>query len=171
MGLLNSNSLNQWFTKTIPQNARNLWGEIKQAPQDMRNMFTPETYKKTMDAYHNPSQANFDKDAAMAMAMDFLQTTVPGGGLLGMVKKVKPTKFEKAHEIASKKAESMLGLPPGNTAADRAKALGAVDYYHGTQRLDRLLEKGKINPTDLEDFLDIIEDELKKRGLQDAGKE
>jgi hypothetical protein len=93
---------------------------------------------------NNPGE--LDKEAGMQMAMDFLQTTVPGGGLLGMVKKVKPTKFEKAHEIASKKAESMLGLPSGNTAADRAKALGAVDYYHGTQRLDRLLEKGKINP-------------------------
>ena len=66
----------------MPQNARNLWGEIKQAPQDMRNMFTPETYKKTMDAYHNPKNGALDKDKAMAMAMDFLQTTNPVAGLL-----------------------------------------------------------------------------------------
>jgi len=110
MGLLNSNSLNQWFTKTIPQNARNLWGEIKQAPQDMRNMFTPETYKKTMDAYHKP-QGNIDKDKAIAMAMDFLQTTNPVAGIGGMFigKGAKTWDVLKAQE-----AEEMLakGIDP-----------------------------------------------------------
>jgi hypothetical protein len=89
MGLLNSNTLNDYVTKTIPKNARNLWGEIKQSPQAVSELFTG---TRARDAYNNASAANIDKDAAMVMAIDFLQTTIPGGGLLGMVKKVKPPK-------------------------------------------------------------------------------
>lgn len=66
----------------------------------------------------------------------------------GAVKKM--TKFEKAHEIAQKNAalpvsQGGLGLPPNNTAMDRAAAMNAYDYNHGTQRIDRLLEKNGIN--------------------------
>lgn len=39
-----------------------------------------------------------------------------------------------------------LDLPSTNTPADRAKALGYVDYYHGTERLDRLLEGKTLDP-------------------------
>ena len=43
------------------------------------------------------------------------------------------TQFEKAQEIASKNAETLLGLPKGNTAMDRAKAMGYnTPAYHGT---------------------------------------
>ena len=50
---------------------------------------------------------------------------------------IKPTgKFiNEAHQTASKNAEKMLGLPPGNTAMDRAKALGFTEKgYTGTNR-------------------------------------
>ena len=46
------------------------------------------------------------------------------------------TQFEKAQEIASKNAETLLGLPKGNTAMDRAKAMGFDinnPVYHGTE--------------------------------------
>ena len=39
-----------------------------------------------------------------------------------------------------------LGLPPDNTADMRAAAMGYQDYYHGTERLDRLLEKEVLDP-------------------------
>jgi hypothetical protein len=39
-----------------------------------------------------------------------------------------------------------LGLPPDNTADMRAAAMGYQDYYHGTERLDRLLEKEALDP-------------------------
>ena len=43
------------------------------------------------------------------------------------------TEFELAHELASKNAETLLGLPKGNTAMDRAKAMGyTTPAYHGT---------------------------------------
>lgn len=46
-----------------------------------------------------------------------------------------PSAIAKAHKIAQKNAEELLGLAPDNTALDRAKALGFdVDnpVYHGT---------------------------------------
>lgn len=52
----------------------------------------------------------------------------------------KLTEFEQRHEIARQNAVKMLGLPEDNTAMDRARAMGAVDAYHGTasdvQQLD-----------------------------------
>ena len=43
------------------------------------------------------------------------------------------TEFELAQELASKNAESLLGLPKGNTAMERAKAMGYdTPAYHGT---------------------------------------
>lgn len=62
-----------------------------------------------------------------------------GGGAIKaaskLAKAAKKTTYELAHEKASKNAEKLLGLPPGNTAKDRAKAMGFdVDnpVYHGT---------------------------------------
>lgn len=48
---------------------------------------------------------------------------------------IKPSKtqYEIAHEIAQKNAVEMLGLPPNNTAMDRAKVLGFdTPAFHGT---------------------------------------
>jgi len=59
-------------------------------------------------------------------------STASGNIAKGLLSK---TQFEKAQEIASKNAETLLGLPKGNTAMDRAKAMGFnVDkpVYHGT---------------------------------------
>lgn len=59
---------------------------------------------------------------------------VPSG--VGAVKKI--TQYEKAHEIAQRNAalpveKGGLGLPPNNTAMDRARAMGFEGgWYHGT---------------------------------------
>jgi len=48
-------------------------------------------------------------------------------------KGAKKTQFDIANEIAQKNATEMLGLPPNNTAMDRARALGFnMDVYHAT---------------------------------------
>jgi hypothetical protein len=64
-------------------------------------------------------QAMSSPESALQAGMDFM-----GGGLLGTTKLVNKTQMELANEIASKNAETMLGLPKGNTAMDRAKAMG-----------------------------------------------
>jgi len=66
-----------------------------------------------------------------------------------LVKASKATKAlpqEKALETARQNAVKMLGLPESNTAMDRAKAMGYMDYLHGTERLDRLLQGKTLDP-------------------------
>ena len=63
-----------------------------------------------------------------------------------MAKGGKMTAHAKAHAQASLDATKYLGLPEGNTAEDRAKAMGFQDFLHGTERLDRLLSKKGLDP-------------------------
>ncbi len=51
----------------------------------------------------------------------------------GSIKAIPKTQYDIAQEIAQKNATEMLGLPPNNTAMDRAKALGYdTPVFHGT---------------------------------------
>lgn len=88
-------------------------------------------------------QAMSNPETALQTGMDFM-----GGGLLGTTKLVNKTQMELANEIASKNAETMLGLPKGNTAMDRAKAMGFdVDnpVYHGTSKdIEKFDLRGKF---------------------------
>ena len=43
-------------------------------------------------------------------------------------------------------AQGGLGLPANNTPEQRAKAMNALDWFHGTERLDRVLEKKNLDP-------------------------
>lgn len=45
---------------------------------------------------------------------------------------VKLAPQDEALRVAQENAVKMLGLPPGNTPMDRARAMGMVDAYHGT---------------------------------------
>ena len=58
---------------------------------------------------------------------------------------------EKAMRLAQQRAalpveQGGLGLPANNTPEMRAEAMGYIDYLHGTQRMDRLLEGKTLNP-------------------------
>jgi len=79
-----------------------------------------------------------DTEGAKKSVANALQqaTLDPYSGLnvLGTTKIVGKTAQELAHELAQKNAVEMLGLPEGNTAMDRAKALGFdTPGYHGTR--------------------------------------
>ena len=51
------------------------------------------------------------------------------------LKPLSKTQFQAANEVAQKNAVDMLGLPPDNTAMDRAKAMGFdTKAFHGTNR-------------------------------------
>jgi hypothetical protein len=57
---------------------------------------------------------------------------------------------EKAMKLAQERAalpidQGGLGLHLNNTAEERAAAMNATDWFHGTDRLDRLLEKKNID--------------------------
>jgi hypothetical protein len=64
-------------------------------------------------------------------------------GLQRTEKEAKKTEFEIANEIAQKNATEMLGLPPNNTAMDRAIALGfKTPAYRGTTA-DEIIGKSR----------------------------
>ena len=86
-----------------------------------------------------------DQTAADQLAQDYLDmasTMMP----VGMI-----SPQAKALQLAQKRAalpveQGGLGLPLNNTPEMRAEAMGARDWYHGTDRLDRLTEKKSLDP-------------------------
>jgi hypothetical protein len=70
---------------------------------------------------NDPLQPNL---SSRMMQQDLINNglNIAGMAPVGMVGRAK-TQYEIAHDIASKNAEKMLGLPKGNTAAQRMKAL------------------------------------------------
>jgi hypothetical protein len=106
------------------------------------------------NAAQNLAQQRSDIDAALTMGDQGIQIgdraaferqieQVPN---LGGVMKVSGAMRTAQKNAALPIEQGGLGLPPTNTAADRAAALGFRDYYHGTERLDRLLEGKTLNP-------------------------
>ena len=92
-----------------------------------------------------------DTEGAKQSVANALQqaTQDPYSGLnvLGTTKLVGKTAQELAHATAQKNAVEMLGLPEGNTAMDRAKALGFnVDepVYHGTSESYNQIDPSKL---------------------------
>ena len=71
-----------------------------------------------------------------------LSTSNIGNVTKGLLSK---TQFEKAQELASKNAETLLGLPKGNTAMERAKAMGFTDNkWHETsaENYNQIINEG-----------------------------
>ena len=89
---------------------------------------------------------------------DTMALELAGGGAVAAAKaaakaaekaaaKAKPVYPQaEALERARQNAVKMLNLPENNTPEMRAQAMGYIDYLHGTQRLDRLLEGKTLDP-------------------------
>lgn len=102
-----------------------------------------------------PSNADFRNPQAMSQ---WAQAAALNAPMMGVVGKLPPTKFSQAHDLAQKNAslpieKGGLGLPPNNTAMDRAKAMGFNDeFLHGSnQPLETVglgLEKNGLYTTD-----------------------
>ena len=84
-----------------------------------------------------PSNADFRNPQAMSQ---WAQAAALNAPMMGIIGKLPPTKFSRAHDLAQKNAalpieKGGLGLPPNNTAMDRAKAMGFdTNAYHGTDK-------------------------------------
>jgi len=105
-------------------------------------------------AAQNLAQQRADIDASLTMGDQGIQIgdreaferQMAQAPNLGGVMKVSGAMKTAQTNAALPVEQGGLGLPLTNTPADRAKALGYVDYYHGTERLDRLLEGKTLNP-------------------------
>jgi hypothetical protein len=77
---------------------------------------------------------------------EFTQNYMPA--VMGSTNAVKTAKalLSAEKQAALPVSEGGLGLSKGNSSAERAAAQGYIDYYHGTERLDRLLEGKTLDP-------------------------
>lgn len=113
-------------------------GSIQQTAGGLQD-WRRETDRLHALAFADPKQPlrPTDQNALKAM-IDRTLAGPMGFAAGGMTKMVAPQ--EAALAKAQENAVKMLGLPPGNTPMDRAKAQGFVDAYHGTaddiKRLD-----------------------------------
>ena len=111
-----------------------------------------------IDAASQAAQGNYGQ-AAVSGLLDAPPVKMAGialAPLIGMVRKAAP--MDEALRIAQKNAakpvsEGGLGLPPDNTPMDRARAMGYMDAYHGTndviegQMTREMAGKKTANPT------------------------
>jgi hypothetical protein len=125
-------------------------GPRTQLAQQLKNYVT----NVIPTAAQNLAQQRADIDAALTMGDQGIQVgdraaferqmeQVPN---FGGVMKVSGAMRTAQKNAALPIEQGGLSLPPTNTAADRAAALGFRDYYHGTERLDRLLEGKTLDP-------------------------
>jgi hypothetical protein len=92
----------------------------------------------------NPTRVT-DQAAADQLAQDYLDmasTIMPAGMISPQAKALQLAQKRGALPVE----EGGLGLPLNNTPEMRAEAMGARDWYHGTDRLDRLTEKKSLDP-------------------------
>ena len=87
--------------------------------------------------YDNPNERT-----AMNYGMSALGL-LPFMPSMGSIKSVRGPQAD-ALETAQKNAVTMLGLPPNNTAMDRARALGFEDTFHGSRHPDGVVKSGLI---------------------------
>jgi hypothetical protein len=160
-------SIGKSIVRGVPQLATG-FVDLASMPFTATGVLRPEqaigsTEYLTARGYLPPKQEGFVNESAELLAsalnpavgMMALGTAATKGlkaaGKVGS--KVAKTEFELAHEIAQRNAslpieQGGLGLPVGNTAMDRAKAMGYdIDAYHGTtnpniEAFDPLMSKG-----------------------------
>jgi hypothetical protein len=78
-------------------------------------------------------QRALEQSGGMAMNTPYMDKMFNLAQFQGSIKGFAKTQFDIANEIAQKNATEMLGLPPNNTAMDRAKAMGFnMSEFHGT---------------------------------------
>jgi len=111
----------------------------KLTPAEIRTLFADlaEPFVPGLGATRQAMSGNYGQ-AAVSGLLDFGGPIGKAAGLaalpmMGMIRKVAPQ--DAALKIAQENAVKMLGLPPGNTPMDRARAMGNdVSVYHGTKQ-------------------------------------
>lgn len=68
----------------MPQRADEIKQGLLRVPADLKQLVSPQMNQQVQGAYANPGPEGFDREKGMQMAMDFLQTSTPVGGLAGM---------------------------------------------------------------------------------------
>jgi hypothetical protein len=119
------------------------YGQLIEKDSPLNNQYQQ---LKSNISQHIPSNADFRSPQAMSEWAQAAALNAPMGLTL---KGAPPTKFSRAHDIAQKNAalpieQGGLGLPPNNTAMDRAKAMGFdTKAYHGGRNEIEAFDPGR----------------------------
>lgn len=185
MGLLNSNSLNEWAT-AIPDRAKALYQGLLNAPAELKQLLDPKFQQGLLASVTNKP---FDKQSAAAMAMDLMPNPI---GLVGQtVYHGSPHKFTKfdmskigtgegaqayGHGLyfAENRAVANEYAGPLN-AARETRPVGNVDLAQAYQSMPTdvpenlwaarrdfrtLLDMGELSPADKRDFLSAVQNNI-----------
>lgn len=131
------------FLKDLPESEvyRRLAGEAESRAVQARMNMTPQERARffPLDSYDVPINELIVRDSSAPY-----YASIFNGQRMGLLE----TPFDKAHKVAQENATKMLGLPPNNTAMDRAKALGFdADAYHATPHDFQQFKAGGNDPT------------------------
>lgn len=145
-GLLGFDSTGNGLLSDLQYGARNA---LSQAKWNAGNRLDNIQRFVTDPEYRNSPEVG----KAMREAFDQYADAMAPGALGGMAGTIKPKlNLYQKRQIEAQRAAALpideggLGLSPNNTAFERADAMGAVDFSHGTERLDRLLTGKSPDP-------------------------
>jgi hypothetical protein len=119
------------------------YGQLVEKGSPLNNQYQQ---LKSNISQHIPSNADFSSPQRMSEWAQAAALNAPMGLTL---KGAPPTKFSRAHKLAQKNAalpieQGGLGLPPNNTAMDRARAMGFdTAVYHGQSKSPDFFGKEK----------------------------
>ena len=126
------------LTDPIGDIQRTLQGTVERAKA--RDLLTQQAYGDPSNPLKVTDQAAADQLANEYL--DMASTIMPMGMVAPQAKALKLAQERAALPVE----QGGLGLPLNNTPEMRAEAMGARDWYHGTDRLDRLTEKKSLDP-------------------------
>lgn len=125
---------------------RALAGEAEaRLTQTRMNMTMPERLASyPPDMFDVPMDQQIVRMGDNGPAMSYADEAARPRNAIGQT--IQPTQYELAHEVAQRNAmmpvdQGGLGLPQGNTAMDRARAMGFETAYHGTASDVRQIDK------------------------------
>jgi hypothetical protein len=145
MGLLNSNTLNDYVTQTIPNNARNIWDAILRSPEDLKKIFAnPNGAKDVMAAVEKQKQIPVNPQTFIDQGMN-LAGMAPVGGLLGQ------TVYHGSPHLFDKFDISKIGTGEGAQAYGHglyfAESPGVAKSYAGV--IDSKTLIANLNPDEI----------------------
>ena len=119
---------------------------IKQGPDTVTLLYKSPEDIKLLENANNPYEYGKAYGYSDADIAHFYSKRFGDNGFnmlseaMGKKPYTKKTEFELAQEVASKNAETLLGLPKGNTAMERAKAMGYTEpLYRGSSAVETKL--------------------------------
>ena len=149
--------VSEMATAAPPTYAQQAASNARRALEALRALGTGTTYgsAEPTNSISDLARARFWRGSVFGVPEDVQQRNVDrameAASLAAPIKRAFSAPQDAALRLAQERGalpveQGGLGLPLNNTSEQRAAAMGAVDWLHGTERLDRLLAKKNLDP-------------------------